>query len=85
MLEEANLSKDSVEVANGISDMYNAVVLQKDKHDHLIAIHKTSFKRLSESSLPMFEAKQLPSTYNEANIARSSITSFVLYEDRHKR
>ena len=77
MSEEANLSNDSVEVANSISDLYNAGVLHKDMHDHHVATctkpHSRGYQKVLYQCLKL-SSYLVP---NKAMMARSSIASFA--------
>ena len=55
LLQEANSSQDPEEVASGISQLANAGMIGKKLTDCLETLHRSSFKRLSGTSLPMFE------------------------------
>ena len=84
ILEQANLCNDNAEIASDISDLHCASIIQRDMHDHLMSMHRSSFRRLSESPLPMFEAKQLPST-KQSHDAKKRNKKFCPYvEILHK-
>lgn len=55
LLQEDISADDPEDVASGVSQLTSAGIIENDLSDRLTALHKSSFKRLSGTSLPMFE------------------------------
>ena len=58
LLLEASLSQDPEDVASGISQLSRAGVIENDLTECLMHLHKSSFKRLPQTSLPMYQVEE---------------------------
>ena len=55
LLDKVSFSEDPTEIESSISQLSSAGLIEKDLSDRLRSLHRSSFKRLPDSSLPLFE------------------------------
>ena len=60
-LQEDISADDPEDVVSDISQLTSVGIIGNDLSNHLATLHKSTFKRLSDSSLPMFEVKDVVS------------------------
>lgn len=61
LLHEATLTDDPKDIELGITQLSSAGLIDKDMRNHLVNLHKTAFKRVTDSSMPLFEEVGTPS------------------------
>ena len=67
LLLEANSSQDPEDVASGISQLSEAGVIGKDLAECLMRLHKSSFKRLPQTSLPIYQQESVKGKTTKIN------------------
>jgi len=55
LLQEVNSSEDEKAVASDISNLFSAGVISAKEKDSLIVTHKTAFKKVPSSTIPLSE------------------------------
>ena len=55
LLHEATLTDDPKDMEVGIAQLSSAGLIDKDMRNHLVNLHKTAFRRVTNSSVPLFE------------------------------
>ena len=55
LLQEVNSPEDADAVASGISNLFLAGVISEKEKDGLVLKHKTAFKKVPSSTIPLFE------------------------------
>ena len=61
LLLEANSSQDSDSVALGIEQLASAGLIREDTTKHLRTLHRSSFRKVENNTIPVFDLKSEPS------------------------
>ena len=55
LLHQATLTDDPKDIEVEITQLSSAGLIDNDMKNHLVDLHKTAFKRVTDSSMPLFE------------------------------
>ena len=60
LLQENNMGEDPSSVESGIAKLSQAGLIEKDLRDRLMCLYRSSFKKIPDSPMPLFEKFDIP-------------------------